>query len=137
MKTLLCLIFLATTLFAGAQTEGGTGVPPAFEPLLRQILKTKTPAQWLEAIQKASPTAWKMVQQRAKEPQPKSFVLADFEALPEKERDALLETFTPIVTESIGSLTAQEQWALLSSAKDFTPDQVISPIFNQAIGLKK
>jgi len=135
IKSLLALLFLAFVPFLSAQTPSTTALPEVFTPLLREIVKTKTPAQWLEIIQTTSPTAAQIIQKRAREPKPKGFALADFEALPKKDQKALIETFTPLVTQALRNLSAQEQLALIAAAPEFEPDQVISPIFNHALGI--
>jgi hypothetical protein len=135
IKYLLCLLFLGFLPCLPAQTTPSTALPEVFTPLLREIMKTKTPAQWLETIQTTSPTAGQIIQKRAREPKPKGFALADFEALPKKDQKALIETFTPLVTQALRNLSAQEQLALIAAAPEFEPDQVISPIFNHALGL--
>ncbi|MDX6765993.1 MAG: hypothetical protein SFU85_04305 [Candidatus Methylacidiphilales bacterium] len=135
----LSAFLLGSPLWLCAQTASTTeaALPPAFSPLLREIVKTKTPAQWMTTIQKASPTAWKTIQKRAQEPDPVPLTLADFQALPEKEQKALLTAFTPLVAEITANLTPQEQMAILVAAPQFEPDQVIAPIVNQALGLSK
>jgi len=147
MNLLPGLLLLGSLLSASAQNTPNTYHPPAsnpapatpaaFTPLVRELVKIKTPAQWVETIQKASPTAWQNIQKRAAEPNPKGFALNDFQALPEKEQKALLAALTPIVTQAIGNLTPQEQVELLTSAQNIEPDQLVSPILNQALGRAK
>lgn len=147
MKMLPGLFLLGSVLSASAQNTAGTytvpastpapSAPAAFVPLVRELVKIKTPAQWAETIQKASPTAWQNIQKRAAEPQAKGFALADFQALPEKEQKALVASLTPVITQAIGNLTPQEQVDLLTSAQKIEPGQFISPILNQALGLAK
>lgn len=147
MKLLPALFLLSSLLSASAQNTIDTNVPPAgtptpsapaaFAPLVRELVKAKTPAQWAEAIQKASPTAWQTIQKRAAEPNAKGFAMADFQALPEKEQKALVATLSPIITQAIGNLTPQEQVDLLTSAQKMDPSQFVSPLLNQALGLAR
>lgn len=147
MKMLPGLFLLGSVLSASAQNTPNTyavpsstpapSAPAAFAPLIRELVKIKTPAQWVETIQKASPTAWQNIQKRATEPQTKGFALADFQALPEKEQKALVASLTPVITQAIGNLTPQEQVDLLTSAQKIEPGQFVSPILNQALGLAK
>lgn len=69
-------------------------------PYVDFIKNQKSPAQLKDMIAAASPTAWKLIQERAKTNPGSTFSLADFQSLPESERQALIQAFMPLVQQA-------------------------------------
>jgi arginine utilization protein RocB len=97
-STAVAVVFGILTLAAPrieAQTQ--TPNPAAY---VNFIKSQRSPAQLKDMIAAASPTAWKLIQDRAKTNPGSTFSLADFQNLPESERQALIQAFTPLVQQA-------------------------------------
>jgi hypothetical protein len=131
--TYLSLLLFVSTSLLQAQTGADSlaGVPAPILPIIKQVEASYTPAQLLRMVQTASPTGWKIVQEKTRlteSGKPQGFSLADFEKLPQKEQQALTATFQPVILEALSKLNQQEQLQLLTMAKDFDPNSIITPV---------
>jgi hypothetical protein len=141
MKTSLYLFLLlglaAATPVLRAQQESIplAGIPPQIIPIVKNIEAKYTPAQLMQMVQTATPTGWKIIQEKARLTEagkPQGFTVQDFQSLPEKEQQALVAAIQPVIMEAVGKLTPQEQMQLLTMAKDFDANSVITPVMNLA-----
>lgn len=139
MKGLSFLLTLVLVSLAGLQAQQPEiplqKLPPQILPVLRHIEANYTPAQLMQMVQTATPTGWKIIQEKVRLTEagkPQGFSMADFEKLPQKEQQALIAVIQPVILEAVGSLTPQQQMDLLTMAKDFDPNTVITPVMNLA-----
>ncbi|NJK93070.1 MAG: hypothetical protein HC904_15380 [Blastochloris sp.] len=111
-----------------------TPIPPALQPFIKNIEAQYTPKQLLELVQKTSPTGWKLIQEKSKNPQSggQGFSLADFEKVPESERQALMKAFQPIVSQAVTKMSTQEQMALIQSMQNLDANTLIVPLMGLA-----
>lgn len=122
-------------LRATAETPLPTGLPPALVPLMREIQARTTPAQLAGLIQKSSPTAWKLITDKARSVRtgtPPAFSSADFARIPKTEQEALIQNLQPIVTQAMGRLTTTQQLELLQAVKSLDPSTLVFPVLDAA-----
>jgi|GEM_PF-1351371 hypothetical protein len=128
---LLLLLLSASHLPAQKSNVALEGIPPQIIPIIRNIEQKYTPADLMQMVQKATPTGWKIIQEKTKlteAGQPQGFTMNDFERLPEKEQQALIAAIQPVIMNAVAQLTQQEQMQLLTMAKGFDPNTIITPV---------
>jgi hypothetical protein len=130
---LVLWIWLPSSLPAQTGPSASPEIAAPILPVIKHIEARYTPQDLMKMVQEASPSGWKMIQEKAKsveEGKTPTFDKTDLEKIPQKEQQALITTFQPIIIDAIKSLTPQEQMQLLMMAQEFKPESMLAPIVN-------
>jgi hypothetical protein len=135
MKHFVGSTFLGLWMMSVSTGSAQTSVqlPPALVPIIRQIESQATPAQLTQMVQKASPTAWRLIEDKSRLAQTgklPAFTQDDWTRIPKVEQNALIQTFQPLVTQALSRLTLAQQMDLMRTVGATDAASLVVPVLN-------